>query len=674
MITSLLPRLPSGPRLCVAWACWLLLGLARTSYGAPASDTLCTRAAVEDIVVTPSFYSVLEDPTGTLTLADVQRPANARRFVLGARTASSMQHVGAVYWVRLPVSNQDSTGRHWYLELFDSHINDITFYGPDGQWHTGADVPFNNRRFRYKNYLFRLPLMPSRTEVFYLRLQSNSKTSFLSQLRTEELLDGYFQTVYGLLGSFYGVLLIMVVYNLFIYLLTQDQNHLRYVLYVLSCGLLFLSEDGLGFQYIWPELPWLNQAVIAGAPILLLLTFSYYARYFLDAPQRLPRFDPAVRAVVLGSAVLLLVDAVWVRSGLGFWLYLLPYGLIYYEAVRAYQLGFRPARLFLLAQALVSASLLFLILRKLGIDALTTTFTVYSLNMAFVAEVVVLSYALGEKIKAIKDDTIEAQKQLVEQLRSKQVDQGLLVEQLHQNEILKDQLNFELEALVVQRTQEIKHKSETIAAQNRGLLEANGLLALQSAAIAKLNTDLQVDLHNAQAARVTAQEMNFGEFSQIYPDKDACLVYLANLKWAAGYQCRKCGHGKYCEGRELHSRRCTRCRYVESATAYTLLQKCKFSAVKALYAVFLLHTHKGQYATSQMSQLLDLRQATCWSFSQKTIDAIKRRSAEADYNEQEDWTHVLLATASEHDDSVALQPVATTATVKKKAPPDMERA
>ncbi|WP_161599482.1 7TM diverse intracellular signaling domain-containing protein [Hymenobacter nivis] len=645
----------------------LVLALAHTGHGAPAGDTLRIRAGADEILVNPLFYSILEDPTGTLTLADVQRPANARRFVLGARTASSMQHVGAAYWVRLPVSNQDSTGRHWYLELFDSHINDITFYAPGGPRRTGADVPFNNRRFRYKNYLFRLPLAPGRAQVFYLRLQSNSKTSFLSQLRTEEILASHFQTEYGLLGLFYGVLLIMVVYNLFIYLLTHDPTYLRYVLYVLSCGLLFLSEDGLGFQYLWPELPWFNQAVIAGAPILLLLTFSYYARYFLDAPQRLPRLDPVVRAVVLGSAILLLADAVWVRSGLGFWLYLLPYGLVYYEAARAYQLGFRPARLFLLAQALVSASLLFLILRKLGIDALTNTFTVYSLNMAFVAEVVVLSYALGDKIKAINDDTIEAQQRLVEQLRSKHVAQGLLVEQLHQNEVLKDRLNSELEALVAQRTTEIKNKGETIAAQNRELLEANGLLSLQSAAITKLNTDLQADLHHAQEARITAREMDFGEFSQLYPDKDACLAYLANLKWAAGYQCRKCGHGKYCEGRELYARRCTRCRYAESATAYTLLHKCKFSAVKALYAVFLLHTHKGQYPIAEMSQLLDLRQATCWSFGQKTIDAIHRRRASADYDEQEDWTHVLLAIAEEADDAPTIHPIPIASIAEKAA-------
>ncbi len=81
--------------------------------------------------------------------------------------------------------------------------------------------------------------------------------------------------------------------------------------------------------------------------------------------------------------------------------------------------------------------------------------------------------------------------------------------------------------------------------------------------------------------------------------------------------------------------------------------------------MFLLHTHKGQYAISEMSQLLDLRQATCSSFSQKTIDAMHRRRAQANYSEQEDWTQVLLAIADEPDEDVGPPPVPITSIVGK---------
>ncbi|GAB3230661.1 hypothetical protein GCM10027346_16490 [Hymenobacter seoulensis] len=620
------------------------------------ADTLRVRAELEELFIEPSYYSVLEDPTGQLTISDVRQPGIARQFRPGNTLPTTMDNIGAAYWLRLVVKAEGPLSQHWYLEMFDSHLNGVQFF-PDNSTTpitTGADLPLATRKFPYKNFLFKLPLQANESQTYYLRLTSTSKTTFLSRLRTEQVLAVHFQTEYGLLGGFYGVLLIMVVYNLCLYLFIGEQTYLRYVLYVLSCSLVFLSEDGLGFQYLWPDKPEVNSLIIAGSPILLLLTFSYYARQFLDTAQRLPQYDPWLRGVVLLSVVGLLMDGLWLNSGWGFWFYLLPYGMMYYAAFRVWQRGQRAARFFLLAHALVAVSVVFLILRKLGINTFTTTATVYSMNVAFVIEVVVLSYALGEKIKSIKDATIRAQAKLVKQLRKKHQVQEQLVEQLQHNQDLKDQLNSELESLVAQRTEELRQQSDTIAAQNRDLLHANGLLALQSAAIEKLNTDLQRDLQEVKTARVLSKEVDFGEFSQIYPDKDACLVYLANLKWADGYQCRKCGHEKYCDGREPHSRRCTKCRYVESATAYTLLQKCKFSIIKAFYAVFLICTHKGNYSSQELSRMLDLRQGTCWSFSQKVLEAMRRRRYAPDFDENEGWTHVLLdATGAEPEEATS---------------------
>jgi len=629
---------------------WLLLGLissSLTSRGAVHEDTLHITTNVDELFLTPDSYSVLEDATGRLSIRDVRSSVWARRFVPGNQVATNIQHTAAAYWLRLTLHDAEQAERHWYLELLDSHINNILFYQDDDSFpraRTGSNLPFNSRPYFYKNFLFRLQVAPNQTHTYYLRLQSDSKTAFLARLRNETVLANHFQREYGLLGIFYGVLLIMVVYNLCIYLFIQEQMYLRYVAYVLSCSLVFLSEDGLGFQYLWPALPWLNQLINAVAPVLLLLTFSYYARQFLDSPERLPHYDAWVRRVVLGSAALLLLDALVIRSGLGFWLYPLPYTMVYYLAVRIYQRGFRPALLFLVAHSFVAISVLLLILRKLGIHTLTNTFTVYSMNVAFVLEIAVLSYALGDKIKAIKDATIRAQERLVKQLRKRQHAQSQLVDQLQQNQQLKDQLNTDLEAQVARRTEELRYQSETIAAQNRELIQANRLLALQSSAIEKLNAELQHDLQQAQEARVLSREVDFGAFSQIYPDKEACLTYLAELKWANGYRCRRCGHEKYCDGREAHSLRCTKCRYVESATAYTLFQKCKFSIVKAFYAVFLLHTHHGNYSSQELSRILDLRQGTCWSFSQKVTDAMRRREHAPDYDEQESWTSLLLDT------------------------------
>ena len=638
----------------LAWLlgfCWLAAQAAPPA----AEDTLVTTTSRPAQFLNDRFYSVLEDSSNRLPLRLVRSPAYAGSFATLAGTGrpANNHHPRSTYWLRFTVRPGLGPATDWYLELYDSHIGAATLFrpAPGGGYDsvmTGANLPFATRPQSYKNFLFDLPRQSDPgPATYYLRLRSDSPTSFRAMLHSGASLILGLSLQYWLLGGFYGIVLIMLVYNLFLFFFLKEKSYLYYVLYVLSGALLFLSEDGLGFQYLWPGGPGFNHLVGVAAPVLLLLTFSQYARTFLETSSRQPRLDRLIRWVVGGSVALLLLDAALMRLGFGFWLYLLPYGLLYYAAWQVWRGGLAPARYLLLAQTLVAASLIFLVARKLGLEFYNNAYTVYSLNVAFVVEIAILSYALADKIKSLMDTTLRTQRRLLKQLRKRHRAQELLVEKLHENQALKDQLNTELEALVTRRTDELRQQNDTIAAQNRELLETNSLLALQSAAIEQLNRNLSRDLQDQKEARLEAREFDFGEFSQLYPDKDACLRYLADLKWQHGYHCRKCGHEKSCEAREPFARRCTRCRYVESATTGTLLQKCKFPIVKALYAVFLLHAHRGRFAPAELARVLELRPATSWAFAQKVIAALQRRSQAPDHEEGEAWTHVLLDATAE---------------------------
>lgn len=47
------------------------------------------------------------------------------------------------------------------------------------------------------------------------------------------------------------------------------------------------------------------------------------------------------------------------------------------------------------------------------------------------------------------------------------------------------------------------------------------------------------------------------EFSERFSDEKKCYEYLSNLKWSAGYVCKKCGHTHYCKGNNEYDRQCT---------------------------------------------------------------------------------------------------------------------
>jgi hypothetical protein len=119
------------------------------------------------------------------------------------------------------------------------------------------------------------------------------------------------------------------------------------------------------------------------------------------------------------------------------------------------------------------------------------------------------------------------------------------------------------------------------------------------------------------------KSLSLFEFQKRFPDEASCYNYLVQLKWAEGYSCKKCGNTKYCAGLKDYDRQCTKCSYVESATAGTLFHLVKFSILKAFYIVYYVSTSKKGIASTELSRKLELRQKTCWFFKQKVMKAME---------------------------------------------------
>jgi len=117
--------------------------------------------------------------------------------------------------------------------------------------------------------------------------------------------------------------------------------------------------------------------------------------------------------------------------------------------------------------------------------------------------------------------------------------------------------------------------------------------------------------------------LNIIEFSERFPDENACYKYLAEIKWSKDYICKKCDHTNYCKGPKPYSRKCTRCKYIESVTAGTAFHKLKFSIKKAFYIAFMVSTGKKGIASTELSRKLSLRQKTCWLFKRKMMQVMK---------------------------------------------------
>ena len=88
--------------------------------------------------------------------------------------------------------------------------------------------------------------------------------------------------------------------------------------------------------------------------------------------------------------------------------------------------------------------------------------------------------------------------------------------------------------------------------------------------------------------------VNSIKFNQRFKEDKDCIEYLSQIKWADGFVCKRCQNDKFCKGKNTYNRRCSKCRYDESPTAGTMLEKLKFPILLAFHIAFKISTKKKE--------------------------------------------------------------------------------
>jgi hypothetical protein len=122
---------------------------------------------------------------------------------------------------------------------------------------------------------------------------------------------------------------------------------------------------------------------------------------------------------------------------------------------------------------------------------------------------------------------------------------------------------------------------------------------------------------------IFSKDIPEAEVEELFSSDEKCLEFLANLKWADGFTCRKCGNTNSCAGKSSWSRRCTKCKSEESATSGTIFHHCRFPIHKAFFIAYNVCKGKEDISTYEFARRLALRQMTCWNFKTKIQTALK---------------------------------------------------
>jgi two-component system, sensor histidine kinase LadS len=613
--------------------------------GAPvfAQRTIAITDSEDQHIFTGDEIQYLEDTAGSFTIGEVLSPELDARFVNNPANTPQNYHLKSTYWFKIRIRHNPDSDKNWILEFFDQTIDDITAYLPDGKGgyemkKMGDQLPFKNREYAHKNFELNIANDDGFDGTYYFRVKSHQTADAIIVLRSVNRFIQYALDEYFIFGIFYGMVLVFSFYNLMMYLAVRQVQYLYYVAYNLCVGLFEMCIDGVAYQYLWPDSPEWNQYAYGVALYGVSIFALQFTRTLLYTQRKAPVLDRIIVWIMALRTVFFVVCLFFNTDWFSYkFVELVPLMVAFYTGIYIYRQGYRPARFFVLGYTFLSIGFLHKLLLMLHVEGLNFgVVTYYSLSICFVLEMIFLSFAIGDKVRILKTKKDKAQKQIIHQMRL--------------NEKLKDSLNVRLEAEV-----EELEKSAIIEAQNQELTEVNALLQQQKEEILQMNLLLEKDnevLHTnvvkVTQARVMSAEVDFEEFSRIYPDNDSCFRFLASMKWgndAANdhYECRKCGHDHYFHGHSPHSRRCARCDYDESVISHTIFQNTRIPINKAFYMVFLMYTTKGKISSHKLSEILSIRQGTCWAYASRIKKVMQDRRKEiAASRSGEGWSLLVL--------------------------------
>ncbi|HEU4904316.1 MAG TPA: 7TM diverse intracellular signaling domain-containing protein [Flavisolibacter sp.] len=481
----------------------------------------------DEIVNIAPTTQFLEDKKGQLTITDLLAPNAPFNFQLNGNHQVSFGVTYSYFWLRSELHNE--TGADLLVELGSTALTDIEVYSVINghvvkQYHSGNWQPFSERPVKSVNYLFPLSIPQGETGTVYLRVMHYRGTQF--PLRAGTLNAFYIKDarMNGAMGTYIGFMLVMILYNLFIYFTLRDKSYLFYVAYTFLMGFFNAHLSGYIFRYIYPSWPVLNQyedviaALVAVAGIL-------FAANFLNTKKNVPVFHKVfmfllgcyavIIAIVLsgnflpGTIALEFTSLVLVAS-------------FFVAAYKTLRKGYTPAKFFLIAWSLLLLSVAVYILKDYKILPYTQL-TSSSLQIGSAVEALLLSLALADKINVYKKETLMAQ---AEALQSLEENRKLITEQ-----------NAMLERRVEERTKELKRANRELVTALRNLKETQAQLiqAEKMASLGELTAGIAHEIQNplnfvnnfSEVSSELAEEIK-AELSNGHTDRAPGLV--ADLK------------------------------------------------------------------------------------------------------------------------------------------------
>lgn len=356
----------------------------------------------------------LKDEHNKFSFEQVKNLTN-QQFNMPDGYSFSRGYTSSGYWFKfdLNFSPELPNNHRWLLEIPFPLLDYVDLYIPDGNGgfsviETGDRRPFSNRVIDTTNFVF--SISPEQNQgTYYLNVKTQDSLQVPLILWNDDCFIKNTMLSTAIQGIYFGIMLVMVLYNLFIFLSIKELNYLYYSLYISGFIFFQASLQGVTFEYFWPNNPWWANINIPFFGVLSIFFATFFVRGILNTKSELPGWNK----LLIGISYLLFLSLpiiLFASYDTGIYIALFNafsfFSLVLIVGILAALKGNRTAKIFLLAWIIFITTGLITLLGMVHILPIEYGKQA-AVQLGSALEVILLSMALADRINLIEKEKVE---------------------------------------------------------------------------------------------------------------------------------------------------------------------------------------------------------------------------------------------------------------------------
>ncbi len=392
-----------------------------------------------------SFY---EDTAKKMGIQDIK----SQTFKFDNTIHSNQRASKSNWWIKFEVENPKNEPIDWILKFnhgqFDelkswqyNDKNTLISYSLKGDHYIDTSkLSFDQR----SSFEFITPAKEKNT--IYVKL-AYVDAGFMEMFHTIWTKDEFVKSQelrFNLLVGIISALFVLLFYNVFILFILRKKEYFWYNIYIIGVILSIVTLNQLGAHYLWSKSLYLIDMMPLVATGTLLIAFILFTRAFLETYKYLPKVDKILKTLIIVNLVAFVLANLGARHVAIVTVHISAFSFIFFPIIgfMLWHRGYKIARGYTIASLILSIFIMMSLLRFSDVLE-SSEFLFWIGRFGFIAEGILLSIALADRITILEHQTKNAQDKVRHTLEK--------AKQTLESKVIKRTLELEIQTAKAER-------------------------------------------------------------------------------------------------------------------------------------------------------------------------------------------------------------------------------